>query len=96
MEKLFVILYPCVALISVAGYLPQIVKLVRAKGRVDGISLRSWLMWIATSCISLGYGIFHLQDLMFSLTVAASLAAMLVVAYLVIRNRQQWRVPQTA
>ena len=87
MEQLFIFLYPAVAFVSTIGYIPQIIKLARARTRVEGISLQSWLTWTATSSISLGYGVFHLKDMMFCLTVGVSLASTAKVAALIWRNR---------
>ncbi len=87
MEQLFIFLYPAVAFVSTIGYIPQIIKLARAKTRVEGISLQSWLTWTATSSISLGYGIFHFKDLMFCMAVGVALASTATVAALIWRNR---------
>ena len=90
METVFVTLYPLVAFISFSGYVPQIIKLARAKSPVDGISLQSWCTWIANCIISMGYGFFPLQDLMFVATMGTSMTSMLIVVSLVLYNRH-WR-----
>lgn len=87
MESFFVALYPLVALVSFSGYVPQIIKLIRAKTPMDGISVQSWLTWMSNCCISMGYGFFHLKDLMFVATMATSFCSMTAVVGLVLYNR---------
>jgi len=87
MESVFVALYPLVALISFSGYIPQIIRLLRAKTPIDGISIQSWCTWIINCIISMGYGFFHLKDLMFVATMATSMTSMMVVVSLVLYNR---------
>jgi len=87
MEQIFVYLYPVVTVGSLAGYLPQILKLARANSADDKIALQSWLTWIGTYIISLGYGLFHLKDPMFVTTTCISMASMVVVVCLVLYNR---------
>jgi len=87
MEQIFVYLYPVVTVGSLAGYLPQIIKLARANSADDKIALQSWLTWIGTYVISLGYGVFHLKDTMFVATTCISMVSMIVVVCLVLYNR---------
>jgi hypothetical protein len=86
-EALFVKLYPLVAFLSLSGYVPQLIKLVRAKIPTDGIALQSWLTWILNNSISLGYGVFHLRDKLFITTVCTSLTSMCAVVGMVVYNR---------
>ncbi|MBU6234498.1 MAG: hypothetical protein KGQ41_01525 [Alphaproteobacteria bacterium] len=76
-----------VAIVSLAGYLPQIVALIKAKSPHDNISLQSWYTWVFTYCISLGYGLFHLHDTLFIVNTAFGLTAILAVIGLVSYNR---------
>lgn len=87
MEHIFITLYPLVAVVSLIGYAPQILKLIRAKTPEDGISLSSWWTWVFTYVISLGYGIFHLKDALFIINTAFGLIAILAVIGLVVYNR---------
>ncbi len=64
----FVLLYPLVVAISIVGYLPQIKNLIHATSKPVNLSIHSWYIWCVSSFLSLGYGIFHLQDIMFVLT----------------------------
>lgn len=94
MEQIFVFLYPMVGLISLGGYMPQIVKLARATSADDKIALSSWYMWLVTYTISIGYGAFHLKDWLFCTTMAVGLASALVVVGLVLYNRHYRFRPQ--
>lgn len=87
MELVFMKLYPLVALLSLSGYIPQIIKLARATSPKDGISLQSWMTWILNNGISLGYGIFHLHDGLFIITVCSSLASQIALIGMVVWNR---------
>ena len=90
MGEFFVFLYPVVAIISLFAYIPQIRTLISTKSNCEEISLSSWYLWILGSGISLGYGIFHLQDFLFTLTCAISLILMSAVVALVLYRRQEW------
>ena len=68
METVFVILYPAVAFISAYAYIPQIRKLWSKDCNVDAFCMKSWLLWLAGSVITLGYAAFVVSDLMFSIT----------------------------
>lgn len=87
MSHVFAMLYPLVTLLSISGYLPQIWNLIRASSPNDSFALSGWVTWIATSGISLGYGIFHLKDLMFCITTGSSLVLITAVVGLVLYNR---------
>ena len=88
---LFVYLYPCVTIISVFAYIPQIKSLIYTKSSCEDISLASWYLWIFSTIISTGYGVFHLQDMMFSITCIVSLILMLFVVGLVLYRRAEWK-----
>lgn len=87
MSHVFAMLYPLVTLLSISGYLPQIWNLIRATSPNDSFALSGWVTWIATSAISLGYGIFHLKDVMFSITTGSSLVLITAVVSMVLYNR---------
>jgi len=83
----FVFLYPLVTILSVSGYIPQIIKLLRAQTPQDSIALSGWFAWIANTTISLGYGVYHLKDLMYSITTGVSLTLLITTVSLVLYNR---------
>jgi hypothetical protein len=87
MEQVFAFLYPLVALISGAAYLPQIVSLWKLENRAEDISLSSWCIWLASALISFGYGIFCLKDPRFCLVAALSVVMISLVVGLIMHNR---------
>ena len=87
LKVLFSYLYPFVGLISVIAYMPQIKSLIKAKASPVNISIKSWLLWILGAAISLGYGLFCLEDLMFILITTLSLFLMLFIITLIIYMR---------
>ena len=86
-EALFRLFYPFVALISVYAYIPQIKTLRKAVTAANNVSIRSWLLWLGGSSLSLGYGIFCLADLLFCLVTGLSIVLELIVISLIIQNR---------
>lgn len=90
MEALFIQLYPFVFIIGMAGYGPQLYKLFRDRKSADGLSLSTWMIWTSTWAISLGYGMVHLDDLMFCMVAGMNLVAhMAVIAFILLRK---WEV----
>lgn len=87
MSNLFSLLYPLVALISASAYFPQITALLRACSAPVDISIRSWLLWIAGSSITLGYAFFCVHDVMFCLITLFNLVMMIVIVGLVLYKR---------
>ena len=76
--SLFVFLYPLVVIISIVGYFPQIKNLIWTDTKPVNISIHSWYIWCLSGFLTLGYAVFHLKDLMFTLTSAVSF--LLIVA----------------
>lgn len=87
METLFVVLYPLVAVLATVGYLPQIIRLLRAQCPEDKMSLLAWGTWVITYAISLGYGVFHLQDTMYIVVTALGLVCICIICLLLLYNR---------
>lgn len=88
LETVFVLLYPLVFLIGLAGYIPQIVRLVRDDSPALNISLMTWFIWTFATAISLGYGITKLHDVMFCVVTATNLLAHMLIIMLVIYRRR--------
>lgn len=86
-ENLFLYLYPLVGVATVFGYMPQIIALIRSNTPQDGLALSSWVLWVVTQTITVGYGVFQLNDWMFIVSSTASLVMMLAVVVLVVYNR---------
>ena len=84
MANIFLLIYPLVALSNLCAFLPQILKLVNSDS-IEGISLVSWVIWLTNSSISLGYGLYHLNDMLFvstqSLSVICNLSIVSIFCY---------------
>ena len=73
MEAFFLYMYPLVSVISVIGYFPQIVKILKSVEPPQSVSIMSWYVWTLSAVLTFGYAMFHLDDLMFSLTAGVNL-----------------------
>lgn len=86
MAELMKALYPLVVVISIIGYLPQIQKLMFATRRAQNVSLSSWALWLVSGTLSLGYGVYVLEDLMFILTSALGALFIYITFGLIVYN----------
>ena len=90
MENIFVSLYSFIPLIGLCGYLPQIRTLFYSKSGAESISLSTWTLWMGTWMISLGYGIFSLQDFLFSSTCVMNIIGHSTIIAMVIYKRHKY------
>ena len=85
MDGFFTFLYPMVVIISFIGYIPQLKIIFFSKSDLANISLTTWMIWSSAWCISLGYGMTVMEDVMFCITACVNLSVhfiiMGVVAY---------------
>ena len=88
-EGIFIFLYPMVFLTSMAGYVPQIVNLLRVRTAAESMALSSWYIWLSASLISFGYGVTALHDFMFSMVAGFNALAQSVIIALVLYRRGQ-------
>jgi uncharacterized protein with PQ loop repeat len=86
-KTIFFNLYPVVGIITVFGYIPQIKSLLRAKRSPNNISIKSWLLWVLSAFISLGYGVYCLNDMPFIIMTLIGLFLMLYVIGLILYRR---------
>ncbi len=63
MLELLSFMYAGVGAMGVAGFVPQIIKLLKATGQSKAISLQTWGIWTFGNSISFLYAIFILKDL---------------------------------
>lgn len=91
MENFLTFAYSFIPLVGMMGYVPQIKTLLLPETRGFSISLSTWFLWLATWIISLGYGVFCLEDFLFSLTSTMNIAGHILVISLVLykRNKSQ-------
>lgn len=90
MDNLFSFIYPIVPLIGFAGYVPQIIRLLKIQRPAKSISFQTWMIWTLTWGISLGYGIFCLQDLLFSLTCFMNVVCHIIIMALTYFKRVKY------
>lgn len=81
------LLYPMVGFISIAAYMPQIVKLLLAKADCANMALSSWLIWLVTAAITLAYAVYGVADLIFSAVSFVNFALIAVTSALIVYNR---------
>jgi len=93
METIFVTLYPLAAVCHVMAYIPQIKALMRNKSDVTVMPILPWIIWLGGSIVTLGYGAFHLKDLMLCTTVSITCALICIIIGLIIYNRREYSVP---
>lgn len=95
MESLFTLLYPFVFLIGLAGFGPQIHKLLTEPTAAEGMSLSTWFMWALTWVISFGYGVTVLKDPMFCIVAGTNMTAHILVFALILYRRRAMPAPET-
>lgn len=89
-RRFFLLLYPAVPLIGLAGYGPQLVTLLKTDRPPHSISLSTWFTWALTWFISFGYAAFYVQDILFALTSAMNLAGHICVIGLTLYKRNKY------
>jgi uncharacterized protein with PQ loop repeat len=87
MKNIFMLMYPIVGIISVSAFVPQIISLLKAISPPVNVSIKSWLLWSIGAFISLGYGFFFLEDVMFTVTAITNFTLNLFVLSLLIHRR---------
>jgi hypothetical protein len=80
-------LYPCVAVVGLLGYLPQIYRIYVATGPVTSISLVAWGIWLVTWIISTGYAWLVAHDIKFALVSLVNVFGQSAVIGLTVHNR---------
>lgn len=73
--------YSLVPIISVIGYGPQIMSVLKHEGKLENFPFSTWSIWMLTSVVSLAYGVFKLNDVLFIITaLSCVIPNMLVIA----------------
>ncbi len=94
METIFITLYPLAAFCHVAAYLPQIKALAVNKSDVTVMPLLPWIVWLVGNFVTLGYAVFHLKDLMLSMTVSLTAVFISAIIALIVYNRSKYSAPK--
>lgn len=82
MAKLFMTLYPLAGLSYILGYIPQIIKLIKADSPPRNLSMGSWYIWMGGNILTIGYAHYHLSDMMLVLTSLLCFSLTVVVVVL--------------
>lgn len=88
-------MYTASAAVITAAYLPQIIRLARAKRASDDLSLLAWWTWGVTATIAVLYGELVLHDWRFNLNAWLNWAGHVAILGLAIYNRY-WRFKHPA
>lgn len=88
--EFFTLLYPVVPLIGLAGFMPQIITLLRSDKPAHSISVSTWLIWTITWLISFGYAVFALQDILFAITSGMNLVGHIMIIAITMYKRQKY------
>ena len=78
-DNLLIYSYSFVPIIGLVGYVPQIISLIKMREKLESFPMAMWGLWFAASVISLLYGVFHLQDTLFSITAGSNTIAIAIV-----------------
>ena len=71
--------YSLVPIIGVTAYGPQILALLKHDKKLENFPFATWAIWLFTGLISLAYGAFKLQDLLFSITCLTNIIPIMIV-----------------
>jgi hypothetical protein len=91
----FSLMYPIVPLVGLAGFLPQVITLLRTREAPISISLSTWFVWTMTWVISFGYAAFVLHDVLFAATAGMNIVGHIVIIGLTIYKRQKYSQTQS-
>ncbi len=86
-------LYSTVGIIVAISYLPQVLRLIKAKTQCIEISLTSWMIWNYTSIISLLYSIVDLGDLKLSIVNAVNVLFINLIIVITLYKRNKYSAP---
>lgn len=87
-DTLLPIAYSIVVIITVIGYMPQVIKLWKSKYKKDShTSINSWIVWLNSSIIFLVYGFYYIDDWRFLILTSINLLFNIIVILLILLNR---------
>lgn len=88
-------LYSTVGFVIVAGYMPQIFRLIRTTTDCMDISVSAWMIWNYTSIVSLLYGIFEMHDPKFIFVCTTNILCINTIIFMTLYKRHKYakRVP---
>ncbi len=71
--------YSLVPIIGVTAYGPQIIALLKHTDKLENFPFATWAIWLFTASVSLAYGAFKLQDVLFSITALSNMIPIIIV-----------------
>ena len=77
--------------VMIAFYLPQIISCLKAKDRLENISLLSWSVWVICIFNTTCYGVFIIKDLKFSTFAFFNCLACFLVCTITVYKRWKYR-----
>lgn len=81
-QTILTFIYSLVPMIGVSAYVPQIITLWKSKKKLENFQFATWSLWLFAASISVMYGVFKLQDLMFTITSLANAIPLAIVIVL--------------
>lgn len=84
-------LYSTVGIVVIFSYMPQILKLIRAKTSCDEISLASWWIWNYTTTVTLLYAWIDISDVKLTIVTLINFICVNIVICLTLYKRQKYR-----
>lgn len=73
-ETYIIAAYALVPVIVVCGYVPQIVCLLKTEYVSGSFAFSTWILWLASSSITLAYTAVYIQDALLSITALLNVA----------------------
>ncbi len=83
-------LYTTVGLVVAIGYMPQTLKLLRAKSPCSDISVIAWAIWEYTAIVSLLYSMYELEDLKLSIVNAINVFFITLIIGITLYKRRKY------
>lgn len=88
-ENFFVFLYPVVVFMTLIGYVPQVISIIRNPEKSEGISLSTWYLWSFSSFLATGYTWLHVGDLFLIISSATNLFFCTLISILLLLCRHK-------
>lgn len=89
-------LYSMAAVVTLCGYIPQIINIWKTKTDCRDISMSTWSIWQATSLVTLLYSHYEVADLKLCLTAGINLTCITVVIAITTYKRTRYAYINTA
>lgn len=88
---IFEFLYPIVPIIAIIGFCPQLIAAIKSKTRLESVSLTTWLIWLVSWGVALGYSAVTIADPMLTFTASVNILFHIVLIGTIIFKRYHYR-----